>query len=81
MENNKFELHWTGVFFYDEFFVGTYQKKNDTLFLDYKRKKPVRFGDIIFMNNEDEILETIRKEGDSLINVVPFYYGYCKGLN
>ncbi len=81
LENDKFELHWTGAFFYDEFFIGTYVKKNDTLFLDYKWEKPVRFGDKIFMNNEYEILETVRKEGDSLVNVVPFYYGYCKGLN
>jgi hypothetical protein len=81
LENNKFEIHWTGVFFYDEYFVGTYEKQDDTLFLDYRGKRPIRFGDKILMNNEKEILETIRSENDSLKNVVPFYYGFCKGLN
>jgi hypothetical protein len=81
LENNKFEIHWTGVFFYDEYFVGTYEKHGDTLFLDYHGKRPIRFGDKILMNNEKEILETIRFENDSLKNVVPFYYGFCKGLN
>lgn len=81
LDNNKFEIHWTGVFFYDEYFVGTYEKKGDTLYLDYRWKKPIRFGERILMNNEKEILETIHSEDDSLRNVVPFYYGFCKGLN
>jgi hypothetical protein len=81
LDNNKFEIHWTGVFFYDEYFVGTYEKHGDTLYLDYRWKKPIRFGERILMNNEKEILQTIRSENDSLRNVVPFYYGYCKGLN
>lgn len=81
LENNKFEIHWTGVFFYDEYFVGTYEKRGDTLYLDYRGKKPIRFGDRILMDNDNEILETIRSEDDSLRNVAPFYYGFCKGLN
>ncbi len=81
LENNKFEIHWTGVFFYDEYFVGTYEKRGDTLYLDYRGKKPVRFGERILMDNDKEILETICSDDDSLRNVVPFYYGFCKGLN
>jgi hypothetical protein len=81
LDNDRFEIHWTGVFFYDEYFVGTYEKNGDTLYLDYRWKKPIRFGEKILMNNEKEILQTIRSENDSLRNVVPFYYGYCKGLN
>jgi hypothetical protein len=81
LDNNRFEIHWTGVFFYDEYFVGTYEKHGDTLHLDYRWKKPIRFGERILMNNGKEILQTIRSENDSLRNVVPFYYGYCKGLN
>jgi len=81
LEKNKFEIHWTGVFFYDEYFVGTYEKRGDTLYLDYRGKKPVRFGERILMNNDKEILETLRRDDDSLRNVVPFYYGFCKGLN
>lgn len=81
LEKNKFEFHWTGVFFYDEYFVGTYEKRGDTLYLDYRGKKPVRFGERVLMNNDKEILETLRRDDDSLRNVVPFYYGFCKGLN
>lgn len=81
LEKNKFEIHWTGVFFYDEYFVGTYEKRGDTLYLDYRGKKPVRFGERVLMNNDKEILETLRRDDDSLRNVVPFYYGFCKGLN
>lgn len=80
-EPDKFEIHWTGVFFYDEFFIGKYSKNGDTLLLDYDGKRPSRFGDMILMDNENEILQTIRTEKDSLEYVVPFYYGYCKGLN
>jgi len=81
LENNKFELHWTGVFFYDQFFTGSFQIEGDTLFLKYNNAKPIRFGDKILMNNEEGLLVPIRSENDSLKNVVPFYYGYCKGLN
>lgn len=80
-EPDEFEIHWTGVFFYDEFFVGTYSKNGDTLLLDYDGKRPSRFGDKILMDNKNESLQTIRTKNDSLENVVSFYYGYCKGLN
>ena len=78
---NRFEIHWTGAFFYDEYFTGTYMQVGDTLILDYHSDKPIRFGDRILMDNESELLITIRTDNDSLKNVVPFYYGYCKGLN
>lgn len=81
LDDNKFEIHWTGVFFYDEYFIGNYNKSGDTLNLDYSWRKPIRFGEQILMNNEKKILQTIRSENDNLRNVVPFYYGYCKGLN
>jgi hypothetical protein len=80
-EGNRFEIHWTGVFFYDEYFNGTYFQSGDTLFLDYHSDKPMRFGDRIFMDNQSEVLTTIRQENDNLNNVVPFYFGYCRGLN
>ena len=80
-EGNKFEIHWTGVFFYDEYFTGTYRQTGDTLILNYHAGRPIRFGDRIFMDDQNELLTTIRQQNDSLMNVVPFYYGYCKGLN
>ncbi len=80
-EGNRFELHWTGVFFADNYYTGTYKQVGDTLFLDYKSDRPSRFGDKILMDNNSELLTTIRQENDSLNYVVNFYYGYCKGLN
>lgn len=80
-EPDRFEIHWTGVFFYDEFFEGTYSQIEDTLFLDYQNERPKRFGSKILMDNENEILRTIGIEKDSMEYEVPFYYGYCKGLN
>lgn len=81
LEDNKFEIHWTGAFFYDEYFTGKYLQNGDTLFLDYNLNKPKRFGEKILMDNNEGYLITIRSDNDSLINVVPFYYGHCKGLN
>jgi len=80
-EGNKFEIHWTGVFFYDHYFTGRYRKSGDTLILDYHTDRPIRFGDRILMDQQNEVLATIRRKDDSLKYVVPFYYGYCKGLN
>lgn len=80
-EPDKFEIHWTGAFFYDEFFKGKYSKVGDTLFLDYDGNRPKRFGDTILMDSKNDLLQTIRTEDDSLDHLVPFYYGYCKGLN
>jgi hypothetical protein len=81
-EGNRFEIHWTGLFFAD-YFAGTYKQIGDTLLLDYHSDRPIRFGDRIFMDNQKESLRIIRQENDSLKKVVPFYfyYGDCKGLN
>ena len=80
-EGNRFEIHWTGVFFYDEYFTGPYRQSGDTLILNYYTDRPIRFGERIIMDNPNQLLTTIRHDNDSLANVVPFYYGYCKGLN
>jgi hypothetical protein len=80
-EGNRFEIHWTGVFFADHYFTGTYKQVGDTLFLDYASDRPDRFGDKILMDSKDQSLTTIRQEKDSLSKPVRFYYGYCKGLN
>lgn len=43
--NDKtFDLNCTGVFGYNEWFMGSYSQKGDTLFLKYSRPKPQRFG-------------------------------------
>jgi len=78
-ENQTFELHWTG-FFSSNWFCGTYEQKADTLFLYYSTEKPYRFGDSIVI--KDDLLITInRHKIDSSQYFVPFYLGYCKGLN
>jgi len=75
-DDDKFDLHWTGVFFYDEFFVGKYSMNGDTIILEYKKNKPDRlYGKLIVI---DENLFKI--ENDTLIDT-HFYTGYCKGLN
>src|SRR4029078_842733 len=79
-ESNIFEINWTGAFLYDEWFYGTYKQKEDTFFLNYETEKPYRFGDTLINNGESLI--TINKfKMDSNQYFVPFYLGYCKGLN
>ena len=79
-QDRSFELNWTGVFGYNEWFIGTYTQKADTFYLHYKTAKPIRFGDTIL--NDGESLITINKfKKDSSLYFVPFYLGYCKGLN
>lgn len=75
-ESGKFDIHWTGVFFYDEFFTGKYVKNGDTILLDFKTEKPRNFSDTLVVNG-DYIYSL---KADSLIST-HFYLGYCKGLN
>lgn len=79
-ENNRFEIHYTGVFFYDSFVTGNYQLINDTLYLDYDKETGTRFGDKVYMDSTSEYLIPIRKDTLS-ISRSNFYFGYCKGLN
>jgi len=79
-EDQTFELHWTGVFFYSEWFYGTYKQRTDSLFLHYSTAKPRCFGDSIII--KDDLLITINQyKLDSSQYFAPFYLGYCKGLN
>lgn len=79
-QDKSFELNWTGVFGYDEWFVGTYTQKGDTFYLHYKTEKPYRFGDTI-LNNGESLITMNKFKKDSSQYFVPFYLGYCKGLN
>lgn len=79
-QDKSFELNWTGVFGYDEWFIGTYTQKADTFYLHYKTKKPFRFGDTI-VNNGASLISINKIKQDSSQYFVPFYLGYCKGLN
>ena len=79
-EDNSFELNWIGVLFYDDWFYGTYKQKDDTLLLKYKTEKPYRFGDTL-INNGQSLITINKFKVDSNQYFVPFYLGYCKGLN
>jgi len=79
-EDQTFELHSTGVFFYSNWLYGTYEQKTDTLFLHYLTEKPKRLGDTLLIKN-DLLLTIYNQEVDTLRRFLPFYLGYCKGLN
>ena len=79
-EDQTFELHSTGVFFYSNWLYGSYEQKTDTLFLHYSTGKPEHLGDTLLI--KDDLLLTIyNQEVDTLRHFLPFYLGYCKGLN
>jgi len=78
--NKTFEINWTGAFFADSWYNGTYKQNADTFYLQYTTEKPYRFGDTILNNGQDLI--TLNKiKIDSSQYFVPFYLGHCKGLN
>jgi len=79
-EDKSFELNWTGVFLYNEWFTGTYIQKTDTFYLHYETEKPFRFGDTI-VNNGESLITINKFRKDSMQYFVPFYLGDCKGLN
>lgn len=75
-EEKKFDVHWTGAFFYDEFFTGVYEKKGDTILLKFNKKQLDEFGDTLIIKGED----LFTKQNDSIFPTY-FYLGECKGLN
>jgi hypothetical protein len=79
-QDKLFELNWTGIFGYDKWFIGTYTQKVDTFYLYYETEKPLRFGDTI-VNNGERLITINKFKKDSSQYLVPFYLGYCKGLN
>lgn len=79
-ENQTFEINWTSVFFSNSWYYGTYIQKADTFYLNYTTEKPYRFGDTI-VNNGLSLITINKHRIDSNQYFVPFYIGYCKGLN
>jgi hypothetical protein len=77
-EDKTFEYHGTGVFFASNWYYGVYEQKADTLYLHYTTEKPRSLGDTLVINGDNLI--TIN-QADSLQRFIPFYLGYCKGLN
>ncbi len=75
-ESGKFDIHWTGVFFSDNFYTGDYIKNGDTLLLNFNSEIPRNLDDTLIIKGE----YLYRQKADSLIST-HFYLGYCKGLN
>lgn len=77
---NKFEIRWTGVFFGDDFFDGSYMQSKDTLYFDFNSGiRPRNFGDKALLI-EDEGIKWFNNENE-LMDRPFFYEGKCKGLN
>ncbi len=75
-EGGTFDIHWTGVFFYDKFFTGTYIKNEDTILMNFDKEIPRLLGDTLIIKDEN----LYRVKSDTMIQTY-FYLGYCKGLN
>ena len=75
-DNGKFDIHWTGVFFFDDYFTGEYVKKGDTLLLNFKTEVPQNLSDTLVIDGD--YIYSLKK--DKLVPTY-FYLGLCKGLN
>ena len=75
-ESGKFDIHWTGVFFSDDFFTGNCSRNGDTLILNFNTEIPRNLDDTLIIKEE----YIYRLKTDTLIST-HFYLGYCKGLN
>lgn len=77
---NKIEIRWTGAFFSDDFFIGSYKQNNDTLYFDFENgERPRNFGNKAILNVGEGI--TWYNNENELIDRPFFYEGKCKGLN
>lgn len=79
-EDKTFELNWTGVFGYNEWWTGKWKKKGNVLFLKYDNKKVEQLGDTLLIAKG--YLIPIGKSVDKVKYPRPmFYLGYCKHEN
>jgi hypothetical protein len=74
---NRFEIHSTGIFFYDKYFIGQYSITGDTLNLNYNGEPHPIIGQKLYMNNIDQFLIPL-KPPDRNSKALIFNYGYCK---
>lgn len=51
-ESGKFDIHWTGVFFLDNFYTGDYIKNGDTLLLNFNTEIPRNLDDTLIIKGE-----------------------------
>ncbi|QKJ31512.1 hypothetical protein HQ865_17660 [Mucilaginibacter mali] len=78
--DNTFELNWTGVFFYDKWYTGSWKKSKDTIVLQYNGDTVKALGDKVIIR--DGYFKPVGKHADTVKYHKPmFYLGYCKGEN
>jgi hypothetical protein len=79
-KDKTFELNWTGVFGYNEWWTGKWDKKGNVLTLKYDNKKAEQLGDTILVANN--YLNPIGNSVDKKKYSRPmFYIGYCRNEN
>ncbi len=79
-KDKTFELNWTGVFGYDKWWTGKWNKKGDTLLLNYDNEKVKQLGDTVLIDNG--YLKPVGTSVDTIEFKRPmFYLGYCKHEN
>ena len=78
--DNSFELHWTGVFFYSKWYSGKWQQKNNIILLKYQTDPVEVLGGSVLM--KDGYLVPLDNSVEAGFKQYPmFYLGYCKGEN
>ena len=76
--DKSFELHWTGIFFSNMWYIGTWKQDGNILYLKYDTEKSQQLGDTLLI--KDGYLHNI----DRLLNeknIPMFYLGYCRHEN
>jgi hypothetical protein len=79
-KDKTFELNWTGVFGFNEWWTGKWEKKENILTLKYNDKMAEQLGDTILIENGylNPIGKSFNKK--KYPNSM-FYLGYCKNKN
>ena len=78
-KSKAFEMNWTGVFGYDEWWTGNWRRSGDTLFLKYDNKKIKQFGDTIVIANG--YLNPLHQVTGKQTPKQLFYLGFCRHEN
>lgn len=79
-QDKSFELNWTGVFGYNEWWTGQWSQNGDTLFLNYDSNEAKQLGDTILIANG--YLNPIEHStGKAKFPRPMFYLGYCRHEN
>ena len=79
--DKSFELNWTGIFFADMWYLGTWKQDGNVLYLKYDTEKPERLDDTLLI--KDGYLHEIDRLSrlSNKANIPMFYLGYCRHEN